>query len=271
MKSIIKKIAIWFFSVIICGIFVGIAGNKIYYEYFERSNLAYTKSTFRLASKDNNLKNKLKITINDKNVSELYITTISIVNNGNSIVSRGDTREESDPIRIEGRNIESIFVDKINTTANSKVKLKRRKRWTRIDFKWMNPGDVIVLKVVHHRPGDNIRVRGSVRGVSRIENINTDYDKFVCSRGFIFAMLAMVAFAPVILLLIMVGIYAIWHRYKYGIWRMTTGQKITLYMIMHLKKLSRAQMVAVRRQVCRRFDDASLYELFCRYRDRWCG
>ncbi len=174
MKEIGKKIAVWFFSVIICGIFVGLMGNKVYYEYFERSSLVYRQDTFRLASKDSNLKNKLKITLNDKSVNEVYITTLSIINNGNAILGRDDPRAESDPVRIEGKNIESVFIDKMNTTANSKVSLTRRKRSTLVNFKWLNPGDVIVVKVVHLKPTDNIQIKGSFKGISKISHIDSD-------------------------------------------------------------------------------------------------
>lgn len=174
MKSVVKKVSVWFFSVVICGIFVGFMGNRIYYEYFERSNLAYSKNMFRLASKDTGLKNKLKITLNDKNVDEVYITTLEIINNGNSILSRDDMRAESDPLRIVGRNIETVFIDKMNTTANSKVTLTRRKKATLVNFKWMNPGDVIIIKVVHLKPGDNIRVTGSFKGISKISYLKND-------------------------------------------------------------------------------------------------
>ena len=174
MKEIAKKVSIWFFSVIICGIFVGLMGNRVYYKYFQQSSLAYRQDTFRLASKDNYLKNKLKITLNDKSVNEVYITTLSIINNGNAILSRDDPRAESDPLRIEGHNIETVFIDKINTTANSKVSLMRRKKATLVNFKWMNPGDVIVLKVVHLKSGDDIHITGSFKGISKISNLNGD-------------------------------------------------------------------------------------------------
>ena len=100
MKDILKKILLWFFSVIICGFLVGILGNRVYYEYFEKTNLAYASETFRLAYKDSQLRKNLKITINGKNVNELYITTISLVNNGNATLSRPDFKAESDPLRL---------------------------------------------------------------------------------------------------------------------------------------------------------------------------
>lgn len=40
----------------------------------------------------------------------------------------------------------------------------------------MNPGDTIVLKVVHHRPSDNIRVRGSFKGISKISYIDNEME-----------------------------------------------------------------------------------------------
>lgn len=171
VKDIAKKIAVWFFSVIICGIFVGLMGNRVYYKYFQQSSLAYHQDTFRLASKDSHLKNKLKITLNDKSVNEVYITTMSIINNSNAILERLDPRAESDPLRIEGAHIETVFIDKMNTTANSKVTLTRRKKSTLVNFKWMNPGDVIVIKVVHLKQNDNIRLTGSFKGMSKISQM----------------------------------------------------------------------------------------------------
>lgn len=171
MKNIAKKVCVWFFSVIICGVFVGLVGNDVYYRYFQQSSLAYHQDTFRLAAQDKHLKNKLKITLNDKNVEEVYITTLSIINDGNAILERLDPRAESDPLRVEGAHIETVFIDKINTTANSKVTLTRRKKATLVNFKWLNPGDVIVLKVVHLKRNDNIRIKGSFKGISKISQI----------------------------------------------------------------------------------------------------
>lgn len=182
MKDILKKILLWFFSVIICGLLVGILGNRAYYEYFEKTNLAYASETFRMAYKDSQMRKKLKITIDGKNVNELYITTIALVNNGNATLTRPDFKAESDPLRIEGRHIESVFVDKMNTNANSRIRLIKRRGGMRINFKWLNPGDKIVLKVVHHSPADNIRVRGSFHGISRITRMDDDYNRLAYTR-----------------------------------------------------------------------------------------
>ncbi len=182
MKDILKKISVWFFSVIICGLLVGILGNRAYYEYFEKTNLAYASETFRMAYKDSQMRKKLKITINGKNVNELYITTISLINNGNATLTRPDFKAEADPLRIEGRHIESVFVDKMNTSANSRIRLIKRRGGMRINFKWLNPGDKIVLKVVHHKATDNIRVRGSFHGISRITRMDDDYNRLAYTR-----------------------------------------------------------------------------------------
>ena len=182
MKKILKQILLWFFSVIICGLLVGIVGNRTYYEYFEKTNLAYASETFRMAYKDSQMRKKLKITVNGKNVNELYITTITLLNNGNATLSRPDFKAESDPLRIEGKHMESVFVDKINTTVNSRITLVKRRGGMRVNFKWINPGDKIVLKVVHHSPSDNIRIRGSFRGISRITHLDYDYNKLAYTR-----------------------------------------------------------------------------------------
>lgn len=182
MKKILKQILLWFFSVIICGLLVGIVGNRAYYEYFEKTNLAYASETFRMAYKDSQMHKKLKITVNGKNVNELYITTITLLNNGNATLSRPDFKAESDPLRIEGKHMESVFVDKINTTVNSRITLVKRRGGMRVNFKWINPGDKIVLKVVHHSPSDNIRIRGSFRGISRITHLDNDYNKLAYTR-----------------------------------------------------------------------------------------
>ncbi|MBD5391305.1 hypothetical protein HDR66_00705 [bacterium] len=173
-RHLLKKFATWFFSVIICGVLVGLLGNRIYYRYFEMPNLAYTAETFILAHNEMNLRGKMKISINDKNVRSLYITTVTLINNGGATLNRGDLREETNPVRIMGRNIEAVFVDKINTTTNARVKLVRRRGGMRVNFKWMNPGEQIVLKVIHRRRGDNIRVVGAFNDISHIDDISRE-------------------------------------------------------------------------------------------------
>ncbi|MBD5400497.1 hypothetical protein HDR61_01990 [bacterium] len=214
MTDMVKKIAVWFFSVIICGILVGLIGNRIYYRYFERPCLSYTMDTFRMAYKDNHLRKNLKITINDKNVNELYITTISLINNGNTALGRNDFRAESDPIRIEGRHIESVFVDKINTTANSRVALKKRRGGMRVNFKWINPGDKIVIKVVHRNRTDNIRIRGSFQGISRITRMDGVNQPKYTTRHLVFA-----SILSIIVAFFIAGIsrriWTIWPRHNF--------------------------------------------------------
>ncbi len=214
MKDILKKILLWFFSVIICGCLVGILGNRVYYEYFEKTNLAYAKETFRLAYKDSQLRKNLKITINGKNVNELYITTISLVNNGNATLSRPDFKAESDPLRIEGRHIESVFVDKINTTANSRIRLVKRRGGMRINFKWINPGDKIVLKVVHQRPSDNIRIRGSFHGISHISRLDDDYNKLAYTRRHVVCTGIVSVIGTIMLIAAVIGVLMLMHRVR---------------------------------------------------------
>lgn len=214
MKDILKKILLWFFSVIICGFLVGILGNRVYYEYFEKTNLAYASETFRLAYKDSQLRKNLKITINGKNVNELYITTISLVNNGNATLSRPDFKAESDPLRIEDRHIESVFVDKINTTANSRISLKKRRGGMRVNFKWINPGDKIVLKVVHHSPADHIRVRGSFQGISRISRLDDDYNKLAYTRRHVVCTGIVAVIGTILLIAALFSALLIMHRVR---------------------------------------------------------
>lgn len=212
MKDIFKKVLLWFFSVIICGILVGILGNRVYYEYFEKTNLAYASETFRMAYKDSQMRKNLKITINGKNVNELYITTVTLVNNGNATLSRPDFKAETDPLRIEGKHMESVFVDKINTTANSRIALVKRRGGMRVNFKWINPGDRIVLKVVHQRPSDNIRVRGSFHGISRITRMDDDYNKLAYTRRHIICVGIVTAIGTILLIAAVIGGVLLMHR-----------------------------------------------------------
>ena len=80
-----------------------------------------------MAYKDSHMCKNLKTTINDKNVNAIYITTVTLVNNGNVALSRPDFKAETNHQRIEGRHMESVFVDKINTTANSRIALVKRR------------------------------------------------------------------------------------------------------------------------------------------------
>lgn len=212
MKDILKKVSIWFFSVIICGILVGILGNRVYYEYFEKTNLAYASETFRMAYKDSQIRKDLKITINGKNVNELYITTVTLVNNGNATLSRPDFKAESDPLRIEGRHLESVFVDKINTTANSRITLLKTRGGMRINFKWINPGDKIVLKVVHHSPMDAIRIRGSFHGISHITRMDDDYNKLAYTRRHIVCVGVVTAIVTILVIAMILGGAILIHR-----------------------------------------------------------
>jgi len=214
MKDILKKILLWFFSVIICGLLVGILGNRAYYEYFEKTNLAYASETFRMAYKDSQMRKNLKITINGKNVNELYITTIALVNNGNATLTRPDFKAESDPLRIEGRHIESVFVDKMNTNANSRIRLIKRRGGMRINFKWLNPGDKIVLKVVHHSPTDNIRVRGSFHGISRITRMDDDYNRLAYTRRHMICVGIVACLSTILLISAAVGALVLMRRVR---------------------------------------------------------
>ena len=82
----------------------------------------------------------------------------------------------------------------------------------RINFKWINPGDKIVLKVVHRSPSDNIRVRGSFHGISRVTRMDDDYNKLAYTRRHIVCVGIVTAIGTMLLIALVLGGLILVHR-----------------------------------------------------------
>lgn len=172
MKDIFKNMMKWVLSVVICGLFIGILGNKIYYNYFEAPHLAYEQTTYPILVNTGNLNADVKIQLNDELVDNLFLTMFTIKNDGAIPLRRIDFSSEKNPLRITGKFIKDVSVDNINSTVNSKVSIEKDKEAYRILFKWINPDDEILIRVLHTQLNADLSLSGGFENISSIEKIS---------------------------------------------------------------------------------------------------
>ncbi len=167
-----KKVLYWIFSVVIVGILVSLIGNRFYYNVFQAPELSYTTRTYSIFSGVKTQKDKITLTLNDKPLSKLYMTTIRLENTGGTTLTRYDFSAEKDPLRIHGDDIKSIFIDTSNSNFNSETQLLEKDGDFYIQFKWLNPDDYITINVLHDNLKSEIKLYGSFEQIKSLNQIS---------------------------------------------------------------------------------------------------
>ena len=146
----------------------GLLTTLIWYNFYEAPELSYQVETnlFQVPQidKDNNVTFSYK----NKNFENFYLTLVTITNAGGIVLERDDYKNESNPLRIEGCSFFSYYFDDAQSNVSSKVKLKKKDDALFIYFPYMNPKDVIQIKLLHTKKC-TFTVKGSLKNISKIE------------------------------------------------------------------------------------------------------
>lgn len=257
MKDVFKNMMKWVLSVVICGLFVGILGNKIYYNYFEAPHLAYEQTTYPILVNTGNLNADVKIQLNDELVDNLFLTMFTIKNDGAVPLRRIDFSSEKNPLRITGKFIKDVSVDDINSTVNSKVLIEKDKDVYRILFKWINPGDEILIRVLHTKLNANLSLSGGFENIPRIQK-NSKKDP----------VMLLAFYFPVFCIIILIFIFPkspIYNKFMFGVFFPTNMQILYYIYIRHLVSLDPENRKSLKRKIFANKDKEELNKILNEY------
>lgn len=257
MKDVFKNMMKWVLSVVICGLFVGILGNKIYYNYFEAPHLAYEQTTYPILVNTGNLNADVKIQLNDELVDNLFLTMFTIKNDGAIPLRRIDFSSEKNPLRITGKFIKDVSVDNINSTVNSKVSIEKDKETYRILFKWINPDDEILIRVLHTKLNADLSLSGSFENISSIEKIS--------KKDLTGLLILYFAVCGIIILIILFAYMPIYNKLMFGVFFPTNRQICSYISIRVNGSLDAEEIENLKRKIFATKDKATLNQVVNEY------
>ncbi len=213
----------WCFLTVVVGLSLSLLGAHIYYKHFQAPELSFIRRTYAIFSDVNTHNAHIALFINEKQVKNLYMTTIKIENTGGVVLERGNFSAEMNPLRIIGENIESVFIDENNSNFNSTTQIVKKDGEFLINFNWLNPGDYITINVFHENKNSKINLIGSFEKIGTLKEIFIK-DLIVkrnLPRAIIITIIVMVG-----TLLIVGSVFVISNKLSYGAFLLSFKQQI---------------------------------------------
>lgn len=148
-----------------------------YYQfYISRPILRYETHTVKLISSNN--QNDYEVDVKGKKYSDLYLTKVYLFNQGEQAVSGSDVSHIGhDPIRIEvpkDAQMQHFNLDNDETTSAITAEVEPYGNDLILNFDFLNPDYQYVVNILHKKPTDNIKVRGSALNVNNITRAISD-------------------------------------------------------------------------------------------------
>jgi hypothetical protein len=100
---------------------------------------------------------------------------ILIVNNGQEAIGESDI-SQNEPLRVKVSEPHEILEAKVHFSGNNNVVInKMNPQEFSIDFEFLNPKEGIIINFLHDgTPPEEIEILGRIKGISTIENINSE-------------------------------------------------------------------------------------------------
>ena len=155
------------FNIIFLPIIVGLIVSAVWYYLTEYPSLSYNINTFLFSAPQFDKDNKVTFLYKNNQFEKFYITFIDIVNDGSVAIERNNYEDENDPLRIEGCRFFQYYIDDTKTYISSKVTLIEKNNNLFVKFAYMNPKDVISIKMLHTEKC-NISIKGSMKGLPNL-------------------------------------------------------------------------------------------------------
>ena len=168
MAGMLKKIV----NFLVCTIGGGLIVTGIWYYYNERPSLSYNANTYLFSAPQFDKENKVTFLYKNNRFEKFYITIVDIINDGSIALERNNYEEENNPLRIKGCQFFQYYIDDEKTYVSSKVDLVEKDNILFVKFAYMNPKDVISIRILHTEKCDAL-VKGSMKGVSNITRQKT--------------------------------------------------------------------------------------------------
>ncbi len=165
--------AFWNFLTSKTGAFIiGVSAIAIgsYQFYINKPIMEYATDTVNFISSSND--NDYKITVKDQEYSDLYMTRVTLSNNGAMALSGRDvSRIGHDPIRIvipQDAGVVHYQVDNQLTSEAITPELQKVNGDLVMDFDFINPDNQMVVTLLHQKPDADFVIKGSALNVNSI-------------------------------------------------------------------------------------------------------
>lgn len=168
MIDILKKVI----NFLVFTIGGGLIATGIWYYYNERPSLSYNINTYLFSAPQFDKENKITFLYKKNRFEKLYITFIDIVNDGSITLERNNYEDENNPLRIEGCQFFQYYIDNEKTDVSSKVDLIEKDSSLFVKFAYMNPKDIISIRILHTEKCD-VSIKGSMKGLSNLTRQKT--------------------------------------------------------------------------------------------------
>lgn len=254
----VRKFLNWFFFAVVVGLSLSLLGAHIYYRHFQAPELSFIRRTYAIFSGVNTHNAHIALFINEKQVKNLYMTTIKIENTGGVVLERENFSAEMNPLRIIGENIESVFIDENNSNFNSTTQIVKKDGEFLINFNWLNPGDYITINVFHENKNSKINLIGSFEKIGTLKEIFIKdlILKRNLPRAIIITILVMVG-----TLLIVGSVFVISNKLSYGAFLLSFKQRIVCAYVSVLYKDNKKKRVKLLQKVICTKDDEKLQKI----------
>lgn len=170
---------------------LGVAGVILALYFYKRSipirQLSYACRTFRIISDKCQRVPELGVTYEGKNIPSLSVTKLAVWNAGTEALRAQDI-PSSDPLVIATRGnkaqlLKVMFIEATHPANAAAVQIFVREgnELAKLTFEYLNPGDALLVDVVHTGTGiDDIELRGSLVG-ARIRKTTSDPETLTTS------------------------------------------------------------------------------------------
>lgn len=152
----------------------------LYFKGKQRKGLSYYISNDLLIDRANTQKpDEIEIYFSGIKVDKLYKTLIYIWNSGNQTI-KNEELNTKDHFRIEIENSKEILsIKSIKVTReviDFNVNNDEYNNIYNINFDYIDQGDGAVIEVLHNGSIDDLKLKGTVMGISKIKNIDSNKD-----------------------------------------------------------------------------------------------
>jgi len=150
----------------------------LYFKAKQTKGLSYYISNNLLIDRANTENpDQIEIFFLGTKVDKLYKTLIYIWNSGNQIIKKNELNTK-DPFRLEIENNKEILSIKIIKSTREVIDFniysEKYTNFHKVNFDYLDPNDGAVIEVLHNGSIDDLKLKGTVMGISKIKNMESN-------------------------------------------------------------------------------------------------
>lgn len=259
-----KKFLGWLWSYVIIALLIALLAAHGYYKYFQAPELSYMVRNYVVFSGVNTDKDHVTLFVNNEPVERLYMTTIKVENTGGTVLERKNFSAETNPLRITGKNIKSIFIDVNNSKFSSDTQIVEKNGEFLVNFNWLNPGDIITINVLRDNINSTISLKGSFAKIGAVKEVSF---KDLKKKQSLIQALFLFVLIPVIATLIATLFFIVHNKIYYGVFWLSFKQYAACVYVSVYYKKDKKKRKRVLKEVTSTKDDKKLQKIL----DKYCG